>query len=369
MPSVSSRLDLRVGDALDVLATIRSSSIDVAISDPPYGSATHAWGQHAGEHQAWAASGIAFSSDIWAEVRRVVKPGGYVAVFAHPRTSHRVAVALEDAGWELTTTLAWIKSHSTSPGNRDLGAELERRGADNELVDRWTGWRSHLRAAYEPILVARNLKKRKGNPALTILGGGSGGWHVDALRIPELPGEQRSRTPGQVSDRAAWGIAGRTERSTPHEAGRLPTDVLLECLPTCEPTLHAPGCAGAVIDGQQAPRHPHPSRFFSNTIRYSGRPEPAERAHGTHPTQKPRAVCDWLATGLVQPGATALDLFAGSGAITAAMLRAGAGRVVAIEREKSYAEMIRATVDDLRGRQPVQAVAHRDHIDHEVVSE
>jgi DNA modification methylase len=66
----------------------------------------------------WDASAIGFDSRLWAELRRVTKPGGHLAVYGHPRTAHRQTVALDDAGWKVIDTLAWVESHGYQAGNR-----------------------------------------------------------------------------------------------------------------------------------------------------------------------------------------------------------------------------------------------------------
>jgi DNA modification methylase len=86
---------------------------DTIVTDAPYGLGITRNTAANGE-----ASAIGFDSRVWAELRRVTKPGGLLGVYGHPRTAHRQTVALKDAGWKVIDTLAWVESHGYQAGNR-----------------------------------------------------------------------------------------------------------------------------------------------------------------------------------------------------------------------------------------------------------
>jgi site-specific DNA-methyltransferase (adenine-specific) len=88
------------GNMLDMLETIEPSSIDSVITDPPYELNFMGKG--------WDNSGIAFQSDTWKKCYEVLKPGGYLLAFGGSRTFHRIACAIEDAGFEIRDTIMWI---------------------------------------------------------------------------------------------------------------------------------------------------------------------------------------------------------------------------------------------------------------------
>ena len=90
------------GDCLEVLKTIPDNSIDACITDPPYELGLMG--------KAWDKTGIAYNVDLWREVLRVLKPGAHLLAFGGDRTHHRLMVAVEDAGFEIRTTMGWIFS-------------------------------------------------------------------------------------------------------------------------------------------------------------------------------------------------------------------------------------------------------------------
>ena len=95
------KIDLRKGDSFEVLKTLDENSIDAIITDPPYGISFMGAGWDAPEN-------IAFDCEFWKLALRVLKPGGHLAAFSSTRTYHRLAVAIEDAGFEVRDQLAWV---------------------------------------------------------------------------------------------------------------------------------------------------------------------------------------------------------------------------------------------------------------------
>jgi tRNA G10 N-methylase Trm11 len=196
---------LHHGDCLDVLKTFEDNSVDSIVTDPPYGILMMG--------RKWDAS--VPSVAIWAECLRVLKPGGHLLAFAGTRTQHRMAVNIEDAGFEIRDMMGWVygsgfpKSHSISIAI-DKAAGVEREvlsetfrgfnagkssGICGETVSRTDkvtahatpeaqqrdGWGSALKPAIEPITVAR--KPFNGTVSDTVLRWGTGGINVDACRV------------------------------------------------------------------------------------------------------------------------------------------------------------------------------------------
>lgn len=132
------QVTLLLGDALDVLRTLPDASVDAVITDPPYeiGIAGRDWDR----------SGIAYSVPLWAECLRVLEPGGHLLSFGAPKTYHRMACAVEDAGFHVVDQLDWIYTHG-KPKGTDLARAIDRRRDDREQVLQVTAWLAAARDA------------------------------------------------------------------------------------------------------------------------------------------------------------------------------------------------------------------------------
>ena len=195
---------LHHGDCLEVMPTLDADSVDAIISDPPYGLSFmgKAW-----DH---GVPGEVF----WREALRVAKPGAHLLAFGGTRTFHRLTVAIEDAGWEIRDCVMWVygsgfpKSHDVSKAiDKAAGVEfsarpasgvgfmnpdgrggynitnnqLSREGESTPEAAQWHGWRTALKPAWEPIIVAR--KPLIGTVAANVLAHGTGAINIDACRV------------------------------------------------------------------------------------------------------------------------------------------------------------------------------------------
>ena len=154
-------IDLRQGDCLEVLKTIPDNSVDSVVTDPPYhltsivkrfgkeGSAPAQFGTDGAYARAskgfmgkeWDGGDIAFRTDVWSECLRVLKPGGHLLSFSHSRTYHRMAVAIEDAGFEIRDSIMWIYG-SGFPKSHNIGKAIDKRGGESigwfgEWLKKW----------------------------------------------------------------------------------------------------------------------------------------------------------------------------------------------------------------------------------------
>ena len=129
-------ITMHQGDCRDIMRTYPDQHFDAVITDPPYGIS------FAGEKwdtatptgfQAWAQS--------WGvEALRVIKPGGYLLAFSAPRTYHRLTSGLEDAGFEVRDTIAWIRADG-KPAGMDISASIDRGALQTrETLLRFTSW-------------------------------------------------------------------------------------------------------------------------------------------------------------------------------------------------------------------------------------
>ncbi|MFG1388833.1 DNA-methyltransferase [Xanthobacter versatilis] len=363
---------LHCGDSRDVLRTLPEASIHSVVCDPPYalvsigkrfGRPGAAPAQHGTDGlyarasagfmgQAWDTGETAFAVGFWAEVLRVLKPGGHLVAFSGTRTYHRMVCAIEDAGFEIRDQLAWM-----------YGTGFNKRGyifrdADGKPTGPWGG---ALKPAWEPIVLAR--KALTGTVADAVLEHGTGALNIDGCRI------EGGKTPAPVgqfrgSDVGAAGLRGERNGSQ-DSLGRWPANILHDGSPdvvegfpkgvvkSAAPraifkgrsgsdalgnTSHALGAesrkSGSVVgvdrgDGGSA------SRFF-----YSAKADADDRLGSKHPTVKPVDLMQWLCRLVCPPGGVILDPFAGTGTTGEAAWREGFSAVL-IERESAYQTDIR----------------------------
>jgi len=195
------------GNMLDMLEVIDKESIDSIITDPPYELNFMGKG--------WDNSGIAFQKETWQKCYEVLKPGGYLLAFGGSRTFHRIACAIEDAGFEIRDTIMWLYG-SGFPKSLNIGLALDKKnGVDNrtgniskgvgsnntnsmknglgesqefaseyeerEAQNEWKGWGTALKPSFEPIIVAR--KPFKGSLVDNVIEYGVGGINIDECRV------------------------------------------------------------------------------------------------------------------------------------------------------------------------------------------
>jgi len=200
------RFEVRTGDCLAVMRTLDDSSVDSIVTDPPY--------ELGFMGKSWDASGVAFRVEVWREALRVLKPGGHMLAFSGSRTYHRMAVAIEDAGFEIRDQIMWVYG-SGFPKSLDVSKAIDAAaGAEREVVgmarrdagsksdhqfetsrslefaitapatpeaQRWQGWGTALKPAHEPIVVAR--KPLIGTVAANVLAHGTGAINIDGCRV------------------------------------------------------------------------------------------------------------------------------------------------------------------------------------------
>ncbi len=123
---------VHIGNNLDILPTLEDNSVDSIVTDPPY--------ELGFMGKKWDSTGIAYNSDLWRECLRVLKPGGHLLSFGGTRTWHRVAVAIEDAGFEVRDSIAWMYG-SGFPKSLDISKAIDKGTGENSKRQlRFTSW-------------------------------------------------------------------------------------------------------------------------------------------------------------------------------------------------------------------------------------
>ena len=380
-----SRVDVYQGDSREVLRVLDDASIDAVVTDPPYalvsigkrfgadGAAPSASDGATGVYarasagfmgQKWDTGDTAFDPAFWAEVLRVMKPGAHLVAFSATRTYHRLACAIEDAGFEIRDMTAWLygsgfpKSHYVAKGidaylgeerevigRREVGKDMRggnykasapqlvaditvSKSAEAEAFD---GWGTALKPALEPICLAR--KPLIGSVARNVLATGCGGLNIDGCRIGDeggavFTGLRNSADHGSVSAYGD-GLNGKSY-DVVKGLGRWPANVLHD---GSDEVLEAFPCEA---DGSAA-------RFF-----YSAKADVEDRLGSDHPTVKPVDLMAWLVRLITPAGGVVLDPFGGSGTTGLAAMNEGRDAIL-IEREAKFADDIRRRIAWARG--------------------
>lgn len=144
------------GDCRELLSTLPADTFDSCVTDPPY--------ELGFMGKSWDSRGVAFDLATWAHVLRVLKPGAYMLAFGGTRTYHRIACAIEDAGFEIRDCIMWVYGS----------------GFPKSHNGEWGG--TALKPAYEPIIVAR--KAPIGTIEKNWQTHGVGGLRIDDCRVP-----------------------------------------------------------------------------------------------------------------------------------------------------------------------------------------
>lgn len=399
---------LLLGDCLELLPTLPAESVEAIVTDPPYGLSFmgRAW-----DH---GVPGIPF----WVEALRVAKPGTHLLAFGGTRTFHRLACAIEDAGWEIRDTIMWVYG-SGFPKSLDVSKAIDKAaGAERAVVgrkaiaypdsdvwgvpnrsrtegqgvgsgevygkpgegyvkengmgtvltapatdaaQRWQGWGTALKPAWEPILVAR--KPLAGTVAANVQRHGTGALNIDGCRVETSESLNGGAYAANGADRESYqdwrfkrrGDAGEYQQPS----GRWPANLIhdgseevlneFEKYKTAEPCgsvkktngsggLYQMGSAGApgVIyrDSGSA------ARFF-----YAAKASKADRTEkgavtNKHPTVKPVSLMRYLVRLVTPPDGLVLDPFCGSGS-TGKAARLEGFRFLGIDSDEESLETAR----------------------------
>lgn len=367
------------GDCLIKMKEMEDNSIDAIVTDPPYGLTQNKKG---GSGVASASTdtpygrarigsgngvggfmGLAWDSSIpsvkiWKEAFRVLKPGGHLLSFAGSRTYHRMAVNIEDAGFEIRDQIMWVygsgfpKSHNISkaidkaagverteiigtrhrnvkPFNDEEGwnknntqGDYEYKAPATKEAKQWDGWGSALKPAHEPIVFAR--KPLIGTIVENVLEHGTGGLNIDACRIkhndPMITRKDFESNTGDIFKRAKGDEAG------PSAKGRYPPNFIHD------------GSDEVVSLFPEYTDSGSTARFF-----YCAKASQQEKhlgvgGHNIHPTVKPVDLMKYLCRLITPPNGIVLDPFMGSGTTGIAATQEGFN-FIGIEMNDEYIQI------------------------------
>lgn len=358
-------------DCLEEMQKMTENSIDCIVTDPPYGLS------FMGKHWDHGIPGV----DFWKEAVRICKPGSHMLAFGGTRTYHRLACAIEDAGWEIRDCLMWVYG-SGFPKIHNFGRKIS---------EEWKGYGTALKPAYEPILLC--MKPLEGTFIQNAEKWGIGGVNIDGCRV-QAGSDLKSIFSGskgkKQKDYGAGTVFGNSDKyqSNVNIKGRWPANIIFDEESAaeldemtgvskstggqsnnalrCTQNIYGKGKSNLIKRDPGYGDVGGASRFFycakaSSTERNRGlegmplkemsgcygefegdgrgrQTEHLPRANN-HPTVKPISLMKYLVKLVAPPGnATILDPFAGSGTTLLAAKELGIN-AIGIEKEAEYVEI------------------------------
>lgn len=359
-------MNLHNGDCLEVMRGLADNSVDLVLTDPPYGLS------FMGKKWDYDVPSV----EIWAEALRVLKPGGYLLAFAGTRTQHRMACRIEDAGFEIRDMLAWVYG-SGFPKSLDVSKAIGKAaGAVREVVGayraavksnncgtsfsgskgnvtgqtfasitipatdaacEWDGWGTALKPALEPITMAR--KPLVGTVAANVLEYGTGGLNIDACRV----GTDEERpyiisTASLPPKNALGGNLNGSKAAGTTLQGRWPANLLHDGSDEATAPMGSAARFFYCAKASKRERDAGVAHAGVGALRDGGRTQTERR--NNHPTVKPIAIMEYLVQLASTPAAIVLDPFMGSGTTGIACRNLGR-EFIGIERDAEYFEIAR----------------------------
>ena len=356
------------GDCIEQMQKLIDDGVQVdsVVTDPPYhlasivkrfgkeGSATAQYGTDGAFKRAatgfmgkeWDGGDIAFRPETWELALKLLKPGGHILAFSASRNYHRMAVAIEDAGFEIRDQMMWLYG-SGFPKSLNIG----------------DGWGTALKPAHEPIVMAR--KFIEGTNKQNKEKYGTGGLNIDGCRIEGEGNTERKITNRKTrSEDGVWtdGNSGmKAEGSQYADAdprGRFPANVMHNGLEEewakffyCPKTSKAEKNKGLdsfeakpMAWGNQAK-----AELKRGNLDWKGNQGDGTKHNkvsmrvNTHPTVKPQELMKYLCRMVTPKGGTVLDPFMGSGSTGCAAKDEGFN-FIGIEKEKEYFDIADARI-------------------------
>jgi site-specific DNA-methyltransferase (adenine-specific) len=366
------------------------NSVDSIVTDPPY--------ELGFMGKSWDSTGIAFNVEVWQQALRVLKPGGHLIAFSGSRTYHRMAVAIEDAGFEIRDQIMWVygsgfpKSHNISKGldkqegiwrgragkvttanGAMSGPNYERTPMEPPVTDaakQWQGWGTALKPAHEPMVLAR--KPLQGTVANNVLTFGTGGLNIDGSRVGS-EGENFDKLQGRPIQKLATRLNDETDEEyrsrvleSPEqqlalaklkELGRWPANFIHDGSDEVVALFFeafASSAARFFYCAKTSKRDRNEGlkgfevkqTFGGNGLTEVGGAYGSIKAAGQnhHPTVKPTDLMRYLCRLITPPNGIVLDPFMGSGSTGKAAILEGFD-FIGIEQSAEYLEIARARIE------------------------
>ena len=383
---------LKNGDCIKEMQKLIDDGVQVdsVVTDPPY--------ELGFMGRSWDSTGIAFQKETWELAYKLLKPGGHLLAFSASRNYHRMAVAIEDVGFEIRDQMMWLYG-SGFPKSMNVGKAFDKKLGNSE----WEGWGTALKPAHEPIVMARKPLSEK-SIVDNVLKHGTGAINIDECRIEGNDAKYPDTNPdfkdiGRQS-KEAIGIDklsfGQTENAKRKKVVRKPRN---------ESGVWTDGNSGMKAEGTQYADADPKGRFPANVMHdgldtewsryfYCPKVSKAERNKGLdnfkiektkggggtsnntwyeddvnaasgkfgsekapskniHPTVKPQKLMQYLCRMVTPKGGIILDMFMGSGSTGMAAKDEGFD-FIGIEKEKEYFKIAEARIESVEIKSTLQ---------------
>ena len=326
--------------------------VDSVVTDPPY--------ELGFMGRSWDSTGIAFQKETWELALKLLKPGGHLLAFSASRNYHRMAVAIEDVGFEIRDQMMWLYG-SGFPKSMNVGKAFDKKLGNSE----WEGWGTALKPAHEPIVMARKPLSEK-SIVDNVLKHGTGAINIDECRVE---GEvKRPDTNPDFRDVAKKAMAegGQDKLNFNQITGAKRKKVVRKS--RNESGVWTDGNSGMKAEGTQYADADPRGRFPANVMHdgletewakffYCPKTSKSERNNSTvknnHPTVKPQKLMQYLCRMVTPKGGTVLDMFMGSGSTGMAAKDEGFD-FIGIEKEKEYFEIAEARIESIEVKSTLQ---------------
>ena len=356
--------------------------VDSVVTDPPY--------ELGFMGKSWDSTGIAFQKETWELAYQLLKPGGHLLAFSSSRTYHRMAVAIEDSGFEIRDQIMWLYG-SGFPKSLNIGKAVDKKQGNDRVAvgertrnvkpfdddngwnsnntsgnyiytkgnTEWEGWGTAIKPAHEPIVMARKPLSEK-SIVDNVLKHGTGGINIDGCRVG-LDENDRLNKGGSYSgnrtgsNEDGWFTKANNKIEYSEPPGRYPANVMHDGIEEdwaryfyCPKVSkaernkgldHLPTKKTSSMSGRRDPHDMEKSKIDNDvTGRFV-----TERKN-VHPTVKPQELMKYLCKLVTPKGGTVLDPFMGSGSTGMAAKDEGFD-FIGIEREKEYFEIAESRIN------------------------
>ena len=368
------------GDCIEEMQKLIDDGVQVdsVVTDPPYhlqsivkrfgkeGSAPAQEGTDGAFSRAskgfmgkeWDGGDIAFRPETWELAMKLLKPGGHILAFSASRNYHRMAVAIEDAGFEIRDQMMWLYG-SGFPKSHNIGKGVDKKlGNDTE----WEGWGTALKPAHEPIAVGRKPLSESSN-VNNVLKHRTGGINIDGCRIEggrfpanvmhdgsdvivnQFPNTKSGKlTPDMnIKPSTGWSGGSRSDRvKNTFNGDEGSAARFFYCPKTSKSERHSN------LDDHETSVGANGNKWTDQDYR-KGETKPTTERKNTHPTVKPVELMKYLCRLVTPKGGTVLDPFMGSGSTGMAAKDEGFD-FIGIEKEEEYFKICESRI---RGFSPL----------------